>query len=589
MDVTAVQKFRRIFRYSAVVLWCIASFLAMPLAFARLGGFPVPLFGVVQLVTLPVMTLFSLALLFLFPERLQEIFTSHELKIPGAAAALFLLILIFHFVTGQSAWDNLLASGFWITTPLAAMVMANELKKVFPFFASAGAVLLIYSGCMSDSFTGLLGNWNWTCGAITALLPGIFILYDMPYRRISALSALAIFFLLFYFFAPEYFPRSALLGALGAAMLIFIRERVPQKKFDKLLIVLLFTGIAAFTALLFAVEFSDTRFIIWDGAFNLFLSSPLTGCGNGMFAEFIRPCLPEAYFFSDFPAPHIDHAHNDLLNLLAECGIAGAIFYLTVIFSLLRRRAKTPVMELAKWSFSVMLICGCFDQHNLTVTGAFICAVSAGMLLAPARRKLSEEKVAVHVPAAITGMILLGLAVLQSANNFQAASLIRQADLKLFEYDIAGAVPLYQQSIQYQVFPAAVYQLAEVHLATGEPEKSLRYIEQLEKECHLTNFRHTQRLKAIAAFQTGDLPLAAESLQTELKNAPFSLISADFQRYLLRALNANDEAIRAGDEHFDALCTMREITPAQVRNRAFIHIDDGAFPEKTRKKYFRKN
>ncbi len=584
-----MRNLRQFFRYTATVLWCAASFLAMPLAFTRLTGTPVPLFGVVQLVTLPVMTLFSLALLFFFPERLQEIFTSRKLKFPGAAAAIFLLILLFHFFTGQTTWDNLLASGFWITTPLAAMVMAEELKKVFPFFASAGAVLLIYSGCMSDSFTGLAGNWNWLSGMITALLPGIFILHNMPYRRISALAALAVFFLLFYFFAPEYFPRSALLGACGAAVLIFIREKVPQKKFDKVLIIFLFTALAAVTVLLSAVEFSDTRFIIWDGALELFLSSPLTGCGNGMFAEFIRPCLPEAYFFSDFPAPHIDHAHNDLLNFLAECGIPGAIFYLTVIFSVLRRRAKTPAMELAKWSFSVMLICGCFDQHNLTVAGAFIFAVSAGMILAPDRRKLPEKKITIQPLAVIAGMILSGLAVLESANNFQATSLIRKADLKLLEYDIVGAVPLYQRSIQYKVFPAAVYQLSELHLATGEPEKSLLYIEQLEKECLLTNYRHTQRLKAIAAFQTGDLPLAAESLQTELKNAPFSLISADFQRYLLRALNAEDEVIRAGDENFATLCNMREITPAEVRDPAFVNIDDGAFPEKTRKEYFRKN
>ena len=166
---------RQLLRYIAAVLWCSAAFLAMPLAFQRLSGQPVALFGVVNLVTLPVLTLFAAGLVMLFPERLKSIFNFPQLKLPLAASALYLLITLFHFASGNTGTDQLLTAGFWLTAPLAAMVLSDELKKVLPYFAAAGAGIFIYSGCMSEFFTGLLGNWNWLAGAITALLPGIFI------------------------------------------------------------------------------------------------------------------------------------------------------------------------------------------------------------------------------------------------------------------------------------------------------------------------------------------------------------------------------------------------------------------------------
>ena len=109
-------------------------------------------------------------------------------------------------------------------------MLADELRKMLPYLASAAAILLIISGMTSENFTGLTGNWNWTYGILTAILPAVFLAVKFRHWQIFAIGFLALFFLVIWFTTPEQFPRSAVIAAAAAILLITARNRIPEKK-----------------------------------------------------------------------------------------------------------------------------------------------------------------------------------------------------------------------------------------------------------------------------------------------------------------------------------------------------------------------
>ena len=70
------------------------------------------------------------------------------------------------------------------------------------------------------------------------------------------------------------------------------------------------------------------RILIWKGAVNMFKDYPFTGVGLGRFGEEYREnyILPEAV-----KRGYVGHAHNNFINILAECGIFGAMAYISMI------------------------------------------------------------------------------------------------------------------------------------------------------------------------------------------------------------------------------------------------------------------
>jgi len=599
----------RILRYTAAAMLLTVPFLAMPLAFARLTGRAVALFGLVRFADFSVMGYLALAVILLFPEHLMILCKCRKLRLLGAAAALFALNTIIQTLCRCDFSLPLLSGNlFWITVPLAAAALAPELRKIMPFFAAGTGLLLLVSGFTSEKFTGLAGNWNWTQGLIVALLPAWAVLWHSSqagitrcslkggwelvitprHRMIQSAILLTGFFLLTAVIYPAEFSRSAFFAAAGAAIWIFLRNRIPEKRFTKWLVITTAVAGTAVVAGIYFADLPDTRFQIWQGALKLFIDSPLMGAGYGSFSENIRHFLSDSYFFSPFPSVHIDHAHNDFLHLAAESGIPGILFYLASVFTIFSLREKTPAGRLCQWIFAVLLFCGWFDQHNFTLLCASFTAVSAGVLIA---RPDNGHTVPVHFTPvrllfAAVALVLLFAAFFRGTVNYQNSSWIRQGDLKLLAGDFAGAKQLYSDSLRQEKSCHALYQLAELSLISNEVHKALNYISQMETYCGKVNYRHTQRIKAIAAYSAGELQTAAEAMLAELKNAPFSVISADFQRHLLRAIGADDTAVAAADRNFAELCRLREISPDAVKKSNFMEIDDGAFPIAAQKKHF---
>ncbi len=583
MDVN-LYKFRQISRYIAAVIFMLAPWLAMPLAFGRFGGLPVPLFGLVKGVTLPVMTWLSLAVIAAFPEDLKQLWHNEKLKLLLAASGVYTLLIVWQCFAGYITFEEWLGGAFWVAGPLAAAALGRELRCCLPYFAAVGALLLFWSGCTSENFTGLPGNWNWNCGILTALIPGIFLAGKYKYWKHYSTAALILFFAVWFLASPERFPRSAFFAALAAWSVIFLRNRLPERYFYRTLVIV--SGIAAgiFFFALSVFDIPDTRFQIWRGALNFLPGKLLTGAGAGHFAEIIRENLYETFYFTEFATGHIDHAHNDLLNISVECGIAGAIFYFAAVFTILPVRAGRSGQDiLAKWIFAVMLFCGCFDQHNITVIGGFCLALSAGILLMPEGRKPVALPCRLAIPGMVAGIILLLTAVSDAVVNYQVTTFIRQGDMKLLRGDIDGALSGYLDSMRQKKTLHALYQSAELYLVKQRPENTLKLIGTMENELHMTNYRHTMRLKAVAALQTGDMGSAVTALNQEMINAPFSVINAHFQCFLVRAAGMDDTVINAADQHLTELCRMRGIEVSDIQHNWSVEMDDAAFAPEVRR------
>jgi O-antigen ligase len=517
---------------------------------------------------------------------LKRLWHNEKLKLLWIASGAYMLVIGWQSLAGKITFEEFLGGAFWVAGPLAAAALGRELRCCLPYFAAVGALLLFWSGCTSENFTGLPGNWNWNCGILTALIPGIFLAGKYKYWKSYSMAALALFFAVWFCVSPEKFPRAALFAALAAWIVIFLRNRMPEKYFYRTLVAV--TGIAAgiFFLALSVLDLPDTRFQIWRGAWNFLMGEPLTGAGAGHFSEVIRENLHETFYFTEFATGHIDHAHNDLLNIFAECGIAGAIFYFAAIFTILPGRTKSGQGILAKWIFAVMLFCGCFDQHNITVTGGFCLALSAGILLMPEGRKPVALPCRLAIPGMVAGVILLFLAVSDAVVNYQVTTFIRQGDLKLLRGDIDGALASYADSMRQKKTIHALYQSAELYLVKQRPDKTIALIGTMNDELHIVNYRHTNRLLAVAALQTGDLQTASAALNSEMLNAPYSVINAHFQCFLVRVTGMDASVTAAADQHLTELCRMRGIEVSDIQCNWSVEMDDAAFAPEVRQSYF---
>ncbi|MBE6377837.1 MAG: O-antigen ligase family protein [Lentisphaerae bacterium] len=582
----AVKKFLRCL---PALMLLIAPFFAMPLAFLRLTGKAVPLYGLVKLADFPVLVLLALAVILFFPQRLREFFRQKDLYYLFGAAGLFLLNSAISLFTKNSTLEEFCTPLFWILYPIAVMTLAPEIRKILPCFAGVTALILIYSGTVSENFTGLAGNWNWLQGFITALLPaialwganeitvapGCVLTAPARCRRNRAIILLALFFTGVGIFFPEGLSRGALAAAAGAGLFLYFQRKMPREKFFKLCCAALGVLLAGFIVLLLAGTFSDTRFLIWQGALDAALDAPFSGQGCGKFSEVIRAFLSESYFLSPFPAPHIDHAHNDFIHLFVENGFAGVIFYLTALFTLLRRRDNAFI----RWIFLVLIICGWFDQHNFTVLGAGLLAVAAGLLISPHKKaEVAENKLL--IPLRIAGAVTIFAAIHFAIVDYQTTGFIRQGDLHLIRGDIKTAFSRYLDSVRQKRTTHALYQLAELSLVRGIPDTAQKFLLQLEDELGKTGYRHTRRLRAVAALQLGDMTGAAQNMAHEMDNAPFSVINARFNRIIIRNIHVPGEMIAQADNEFLKLCKMRNITPEEAETFS-VQKDDSPFPQKS--------
>ena len=587
MDVKSLIPDRSAARMAAAGALMASGALAMPLAFLRLGGSAVPLYGSAELVTMPVLCLLCLSFTALFPERLKGFFADRRMAVPAAGTALFLLSALGGFIAGHLTADALFTGLFYPSAALAGAALAPEMKKLLPGFAAAFSALLLWSGFFSEHFTGLAGNWNWTQGLIAALLPGWVLLCGTARPLRWAAVLLAGFFLLMWRLYPAEFSRSALVSVLIAPAVIAAADRLPEKVFDRLFVAGALLFAVAFALLLTVADLPDTRFQIWKGAWGVILSRPLTGVGAGQLAEHIRRFLGDGFYFTEFPAIHIAHAHNGFLQLFAEYGIAGAVFFFSAAYGVLCRRPEERSVCFARWVFVFLLVCGQFDMHCAVLPGGLFFALCAGVVLAPAGH---EEWVAGRFcrrALTVAGAMLMIAGIAQAHAGFRASLLLRRGELAQRAGDDLTAVKCFAESMEWKLSAPAVYRAAELELTRfRRPEEAMYLLRRMEKSLALKNYLHARRLRGMAAYETGDPRSAAEEFSQESRNAPYSVINANFNRIVLRRISAPPEAVAAADALFLDLCRRRGIAP-EAAGRFSAAEDDAAFAPRWREEFWK--
>lgn len=142
-------------------------------------------------------------------------------------------------------------------------------------------------------------------------------------------AAVAIFALLFNGTRGVWLSTAILIPAI-----ILIYSRKNLKAFGAVIAILAVVGGVFVTALNSAAtsttvadmraKSDSERILVWTSAFNMFKDNPIFGVGYGQYKDayqnkYISPYAKEKY---------LEHAHSNLLQMLASCGIVGATAFL---------------------------------------------------------------------------------------------------------------------------------------------------------------------------------------------------------------------------------------------------------------------
>ena len=151
----------------AAAIFFLLPLLGMPLAFARLTGNKIPLFGMVKFLDFTTLGFVALAMIVLRAKSLYGTLQNNKLLRLTTLSGVVILLATFiqQWLYGGS-FDHLGIALFYAAVPLSAAAYAAELRKTLPFAATVGAILLLWSGISSEHFTGITGNWNWTQGLL---------------------------------------------------------------------------------------------------------------------------------------------------------------------------------------------------------------------------------------------------------------------------------------------------------------------------------------------------------------------------------------------------------------------------------------
>lgn len=253
---------------------------------------------------------------------------------------------------------------------------------------------------------------------------------------------------------------------------------------------------------------SPGRWPIWQGAWQLFVNHPWTGCGLDTFGLAWPGVRTPEYWEVEWGFMPL-RAHNDFLQALATQGLLGAIAFLMLPVALLwglvrawrRATARSLVLVLA----SMILA---FYVQNLV---GFAVASTSGLLavVAGAVARLAEEDVHESTPAA---RVSFGLAVLPALgaailawfvlSPLWASSLSRRADVCLRE-DPSQAFAHHEQAVRLIPQSAHLHERharALWHVATRDQMRHLLVASHVSSEracaleprsasCHATRAR----------------------------------------------------------------------------------------------------
>ncbi len=564
------------FSFIAATLFWLLPLSGMPLAFARLTGNKIPLFGMVKFFDFTTIGFIALAMIVLRAKNLYNILQNNKLlRFTTLLGVVILLAGALQQWLYGGTFDHLGIALFYAAMPLAAAAYSAELRKSLPFAATIGTVLLLWSGIASENFTGITGNWNWTQGLLFALLPAAMCFLNRKnfVRNTIIITIIAVGCgMLFY---PKIVSRSVLitLPLLGFGMWLWFKF---PRNFRQYGAPLIFIAVAAIPVLLgIFCSISDSRIYLYRATAALLKDHGIIGVGMERFFDFIPEYLTPAYFLAPFAAVHHPHPHNELLNITSAFGIAG-LFYTGILFcGMLYKfphRRFTPGKLLPFWIFFFIFLCAQTDLTGAILPGAFWMLLCAGIVFAPVTTDIAGTT---PVWSKIIAAILFLTALSLASENFRATGFLRQGRLAAMKNDAVNALKFYQLSSRIKPTKEALYGKAEVYLhAQGNYTAALEELEKLHSVLGFDNYLHTNRIKAVALVNSRHPESALPFIAKDAELYPYSIISSRLHLTLLQLLRRPANEITAAQNRFLKICRLRGITPQQAAKFTMSEDDE---------------
>ncbi|MDR0965885.1 MAG: O-antigen ligase family protein [Myxococcales bacterium] len=223
----------------------------------------------------------------------------------------------------------------------------------------------------------------------------------------------------------------------------------------------------------------DNRLTTWANTLKFIEAHPVLGVGPGRFRstypEFSHAVAPDPFFRVSV---QIEEPHNELLRLLVEIGILGAVLLVAAVWPRWPKRRPGARRLMLVGSLVALLPAALVSVTFVSPPALLVAAVCLGLLL----RAPSSSGVRPWAFRALAMLFLLGAGVVDVA-SVQSSRAMLAGSKALAAGHLRSAGQHFAHAARWSVDPSAWVRLAETAAQAGDVRACLRAAEQaLERE-----------------------------------------------------------------------------------------------------------
>jgi O-antigen ligase len=242
----------------------------------------------------------------------------------------------------------------------------------------------------------------------------------------------------------------------------------------------------------------DRRVVIWEAAWNAVRAAPFAGHGSGSF-ESIVPLFRDPEYWLSGSEDIVRHAHNEILELWAELGIAGAVLWCGIVVLTLRRGIAMARIRADDHRRDLIAACtaalaGILAENLAGVSlrnpavGGYA-SLFAGIIWGnrAAEKRVALQKIGANVPRAAALLPVVLAAAWAIVTMDQQIPMFRSEshyiNARVLESRMGpGAEEEYLSAYEACPWnPRAAMSAAGVYFRTGQPEKSLEALDAVQR------------------------------------------------------------------------------------------------------------